>query len=54
MKGGGQRSENEFEMLPSKDVHVILKGKLNEFAIPAQCSKQDYEYVLNQLRKYNK
>jgi hypothetical protein len=54
LKGGGQRSENEFEMLPSKDVHVILKGKLNEFAIPAQCSKQDYEYVLNQLRKYNK
>jgi hypothetical protein len=53
LKGGGKQSENEFEVLPSKDVHVILKGKLNEFSIPAQCSKQDYEYVLDQLRKYN-
>lgn len=53
LKGGGKESDNEFEMLPSKDVHVILKGKLNEFTIPAKCSKQDFEYVLDQLRKYN-
>lgn len=53
LRGGGKQSANEFEMLPSKDVHVILKGKLNEFTIPAKCSKQDYEYVLDQLRKYN-
>lgn len=54
LKGGGKQSEDEFDVLRSRDVHVILKGATNEFSIPAQCSKQDYEYVLNQLRKYNK
>ena len=53
LKGGGKQAENEFDMLPSRDVHVLLKGALNEFAVTAKCSKQDYEYVLTQLRKYN-
>ena len=53
LKGGGRQAENEFDTLPSRDVHVLLKGALNEFAVTAKCSKQDYEYVLTQLRKYN-
>jgi len=53
LKGGGKQSENEFDVLPSKDIHVILKGAINEVSFPAQCSKEDYEYVLGQLRKYN-
>ena len=54
LKGGGKRSENEFDMLPSKDVHVLLKGGINEFALTTKCSKQDYEYVIDQLRRSNK
>jgi hypothetical protein len=54
LKGGGKRAENEFDMIPSRDVHVLLKGALNEFALTAKCSKQDYEYVLSQLRRNNK
>jgi hypothetical protein len=49
LKGGGKQAKNEFDMLPSKDVHVLLKGAANEFAVTAKCSKQDYEYVLDQL-----
>lgn len=39
--------------LPSEDIHVILNGELNEFAIPANCSKSDYKYVLNEIKKLN-
>jgi hypothetical protein len=54
LKGGGKQAENEFDMIPSKDVHVLLRGAINEFAVTAKCSKQDYEYVLDQLRRNNK
>jgi len=54
LKGGGKKAEDEFDMLPSKDVHVLLKGALNEFVVTAKSSKQDYEYVLDQLKRNNK
>ncbi len=53
LKGGGKQSKDEFDVLPSRDVHVLLKGSSNELVVTAKCSKQDYEYVLDQLRKYN-
>lgn len=37
----------------SKDIHVLLTGEANEFAITADCSEGDYEYVLNQIRTIN-
>ncbi|MGB6104596.1 MAG: hypothetical protein WBF88_12215 [Pusillimonas sp.] len=37
----------------SKDIHVVLTGEPNEFAITADCSEGDYEYVLNQIRAIN-
>lgn len=37
----------------SKDVHVYLAGLPYEFAIVAGCSKEDYEYVLNEIRSLN-
>lgn len=37
-----------------KEVHVLLSGELNEFAIPANCTAEDYQYVLDQLRLLNK
>jgi hypothetical protein len=34
----------------NREVHMILSGLNNEFAIPANCMKFEYEYVLNELR----
>lgn len=45
---------NESEQNKPREIHVLLSGELNEFAIPAQCTSQEYEYVLNQLRSFNK
>lgn len=39
---------------PDRDIHVHVKGELNEFVIPAQCNRQEYDYVLFQLRNLNK
>ncbi|UWE18057.1 hypothetical protein [Herbaspirillum huttiense] len=38
----------------SNDVHVLLSGQPNEFTLPANCTKEDYQYVLNQLLFFNK
>lgn len=35
---------------PARDVHVILKGEANQFAIPGKCSASDYEHVLGRIR----
>jgi hypothetical protein len=40
--------------IPSKDVHVLLSGEENEFAVTMQCVREDYEYVLAELRRLNK
>ncbi len=40
--------------IPSKRVHTLISGELNEFAVPAHCKKQDYDYVLGKIRSYNK
>ena len=37
-----------------RDVHVLISGRSNEFAITASCSRSEYEYVLNELRAINK
>jgi hypothetical protein len=37
--------------VPSTDLHVLLSGMDNEFAVTANCSREDYEYVLSQLKK---
>lgn len=38
---------------PSRDVHTLLAGGINEFALTAQCAKEDYEYVLDWILKAN-
>ena len=35
-------------------IHVLLNGDGNEFALTAKCSAGDYEYVLNQIRHFNR
>lgn len=39
--------------LPSRDVHVLLSGTENEFAVTGSCSGADYGYVLEQIREHN-
>lgn len=36
------------------DVHVRFSGAVNEFAVPASCTRKDYSYVLSQIIRANK
>lgn len=38
---------------PSKDLHVLIPKQRNEFAITANCTKDEYIYVLNKLKVIN-
>jgi hypothetical protein len=38
----------------SMAVHVLLSGESNEFAIPANCTEEDYKYVLNKIVSLNR
>jgi hypothetical protein len=38
---------------PTRDVHVLIGGAENEFAVTMQCTRSDYEHVLTELRKFN-
>lgn len=38
----------------SASIHVLLNGAPNEFAITKKCTATDYEYVLNQIRYFNR
>lgn len=40
--------------IPTKDVHVLLAGEPHEFAITANCTRADHEYVVSQIRKHNR
>ena len=38
---------------PSRDIHILLSGEVNEFAVTRYCNKTDYDYVLETIRKLN-
>lgn len=38
----------------TSELHVLISGEANEFAIPANCSKLNYEHILERLRHFNK
>ena len=38
----------------NREIHMLLSGLNNEFAITANCTKLEYEYVLNELRVHSK
>jgi hypothetical protein len=40
--------------VPEKEVHVLLGGDMNEFAITAACTTEDYEYVCGKILSLNK
>jgi hypothetical protein len=39
--------------VPSKDLHTILDGAVNQLTITMSCSKTDYEWVIGEIRKFN-
>lgn len=39
---------------PTQDIHVMMAGEPNEFAVPQQCSRADYEHILSEIRRFNK
>lgn len=39
---------------PTQDIHVMMAGEPNEFAVPQQCSRADYEHVLSEIRRFNR
>lgn len=38
---------------PAREVHVLISGESNEFALTAACSAEDYKYVLEQILSFN-
>lgn len=45
-------SEEPFS-IPTRPIHMVIQGAVNEFVIPGACNKKDYEYVLAQIKKAN-
>lgn len=41
------------ETVPARDVHVVVSGEVNEFAVPTNCSEMDYEYVSAEIKALN-
>jgi hypothetical protein len=37
-----------------REIHTLLSGETNEFAVTAACTRSEYEYVLNELRLFNR
>jgi hypothetical protein len=38
----------------STDIHMLLNGDVNEFALTSKCTEGDYTHVLNQVRYFNR
>ena len=38
---------------PQREVHILLSGEVNEFAIPAACTAQDFNYVRRTIQALN-
>ncbi len=48
------KTSDESSSVPSRPIHTVMAGAPNEFTIPGKCNREDYEYVLAQIRKANK
>jgi hypothetical protein len=42
------------DRVTDREIHTLLFGENNEFAITAACTRAEYEYVLNELRLFNR
>lgn len=56
-QGGEVKSTNLYFIIPASDptreVHVLLSGAHNEFAIPVACTREDFDYVCGKIREFN-
>jgi len=43
-----------FDGAINREIHVLLLGRNNEFAVTGSCTRNEYEYVLNELRANNR
>ncbi len=43
----------EDEEIPTEEIHVTISGELNEFSINPNSREENYEYVINSLRRLN-
>jgi len=43
----------ENETVPSREIHVLMSGEMNEFTITAYCKDSDYEYVFKNILAFN-
>jgi hypothetical protein len=48
------KTSDEPTSVPSRPIHVVMSGASNEFTVPGKCNKEDFDYVLAQIRKANK
>ena len=42
------------DRVTERQIHMLLSGENNEFAITAACTRTEYDYVLNELRVFNR
>ncbi len=42
------------EDVTGREIHMLLSGLDNEFALTASCARAEYEYVLNELRVHSR
>ena len=38
---------------PVREIHLLLSGDINEFAVPVACSAEDYSYVRGKVISLN-
>lgn len=41
------------QIIPSKEIHVLMSGEFNEFVVTASCGLKDYNYVLRKILGFN-
>lgn len=39
--------------VPSRELHTILDGAINQLAVTMSCTKPDFDWVLSEIRKFN-
>lgn len=58
LENGGHVSRTNLYFLipetePKRELHVLISGAHNEFAIPVSCTAEDYQYVCGKIRQFN-
>lgn len=46
--------KNRIDVEKPHEIHVLLSGEINEFAVTRQCSSEEYEYGYDKLQSFNR